>query len=70
MGLKAFSAKRNRFVIYSLTAGLLGIFFFYLIGKAGIYSEFRGLYQRLFLTNFFGWLVVTGNFFYSPKTKK
>lgn len=60
LGMNSFTKKRNNYYVYSLIVGILGMFLFYLISEAGIYSEFRGLYQRLFLINFLIWLVVIG----------
>lgn len=72
LGKNSFTKKRNKYYLFSLTSGLAGIFLFYLISKAGIYSEYRGLYQRLFIANFLSWLIVIGKFIatYNNEFKK
>jgi len=61
IGILVFTKRRTQLTAYSFLAGIIGIILFFLISKAGIYSEFRGLYQRLFLTNFLIWLIISGN---------
>ncbi len=61
-GINSFTKKRNKSYLFSLISGLVGIFLFYVISTTGIYSEFRGLYQRLFITNFLIWLIIIGGF--------
>ncbi len=41
----------------SLSLGILAFILFYIMGKTGIYSEYRGLYQRLFLVDFSIWIL-------------
>lgn len=60
LGLLTFSRKPDPAHVYSLTSAVLGIVLFYLIMRAGIYSDFRGLFQRFFLFNFLIWLILTG----------
>ncbi len=62
LGINTFTKKKNRFYLFSLISGILGMFFFYLISKAGIFSEYRGVYQRLFIANFLIWLITMGYF--------
>jgi len=73
VGINSFFKQKNKYYLYSFFAALLGMILFYIIGKAGIYSDYRGLYQRLFLLNFLIWLVVTGQNLiqqnYSSKTQ-
>ena len=61
VGILVFTKRRTRLNKYSFLAGIIGIILFFLISKVGIYSEFRGLFQRLFLTNFLVWLIVSGS---------
>jgi hypothetical membrane protein len=61
IGTLVFAKRKTRLITFSLVSGITGIILFYLISNAGIYSDFRGLYQRLFLTNFLIWLIISGN---------
>ncbi len=70
VGILVFTKRRTRLTTYSFLAGIIGIILFYLISKAGIYSEFRGLFQRFFLTNFLVWLIVSGNLILKLHTTK
>lgn len=62
LGINSFTEKRNKTYLFSLISGMVGMFLFYVISKTGIYSEYRGLYQRLFITNFLIWLIIIGGF--------
>ncbi len=62
LGVNAFTKRKNKFYVFSLISGLVGILLFYMISQAGIYSDYRGLYQRFFIANFLIWLVVIGRF--------
>lgn len=60
LGLLAFSKNPHPSYVYCITSAVLGTVLFYLILKAGIHSDFRGLFQRFFLANFMIWLVLIG----------
>jgi len=60
LGLNYFSKRKNKMHLFSLTGAIVGMLLFYIISTTGIYSDFRGLYQRLFIVNFFIWLIGIG----------
>lgn len=61
VGLNVFKKEDRKFYFLSLGIGIIGIFIFYIMGKTGIASEFRGLFQRLFIANACMWLVIIGH---------
>ncbi len=55
--IRPFSSKNGRAIIITAILLLAGIISLSLLIKAGIYSDMKGFYQRLYLLSFHGWLV-------------
>lgn len=53
-----FTKKNQNLAFISVLLGMLAVCCFYIIAKTGIYAEWRGLYQRLFLLTISSWFLI------------